>query len=209
MSDIRVFSMSNYVRPKLVENKGKDWVLNGKNNSFYQYIIDRYNGSVTNSAIINSYIDLIIGRGLAPERKLSNESSQNWFEFKQLLSSADLRKIVSDFELFGEASMQIIKKRGGGLSSINHIPKEKVVPQIADEEGIIRGYWYCDNWARTSQNPPEYFPAFGEGSKTETEIFCIKPYKAGKNYFPDCDYVAGLQYCLMEEEISNYHVSHI
>ena len=201
--------MSNYVRPKLVENKSKDWVLNGRNNSFYQYIIDRYNGSVTNSAIINSYVDLIIGRGLVPQGKSSNETAQNWVEFKQLLSKKDLRKIVSDFELFGEASMQIIKKRGGGLSSINHIPKQKVVPQIADEEGEIKGYWYCDDWSRISQNTPEYYPAFGEGSKTETEIFCIKPYKAGKDYFSDPDYISGLQYCLMEEEISNYHVSHI
>ena len=201
--------MSNYIRPQLVENKSKDWVLNGRNNSFFQYIIDRYNGSVTNSAIINSYIDLIIGRGLVPQGKASNETTQNWVEFKQLLSKKDLRKIVSDFQLFGEASMQIIKKRGGGISSIYHIPKEKVVPQIADEDGEIKGYFYCDDWSRISQNKPEYFPAFGEGSKTETEIYCIKPYKAGKDYFSDPDYISGLQYCLMEEEISNYHVSHI
>ena len=63
-NDIRLINLSNYVRPKVVENKSKDWVLNGKNNSFYQYIIDRKNGSPTNSSIINSYSDLIYGKGL-------------------------------------------------------------------------------------------------------------------------------------------------
>src|SRR5690606_14255493 len=36
-----------------------------------------------------------------------------------------------------------------------------------------------------------------------------EPYKAGKFYFSDPDYLAGLQYALLEEEISNYSISHI
>jgi len=63
-NDIRLIQLNNYIRPKLEENKGRNWVLNGKNNSFYKYIIDRYNGSSTHSAIINSYIDMVYGRGI-------------------------------------------------------------------------------------------------------------------------------------------------
>lgn len=62
MSDIKLIQLSNYVRPKLEENKSKIWVLNGRDNCFYQYIIDRNNGSVTNSAINKSYCDLIYGK---------------------------------------------------------------------------------------------------------------------------------------------------
>ena len=64
MNDIALLKFQNYVRPLLQENKAKDWVLNGKDNSFYQTIIDRVNGSPTNYAIISSYIDLIYGKGL-------------------------------------------------------------------------------------------------------------------------------------------------
>ena len=58
--DIKLITLSNYVRPAIVENKSRNWVLNGKNNEFYDYIIDRHNGSPTNSSINNSYIDLIL-----------------------------------------------------------------------------------------------------------------------------------------------------
>lgn len=205
-SDIRLIQLNNYIRPKILEQKSKDWVLNGKNNCFYQDIINRFNGSPTNAAIINSYIDLIIGRGLVAER--TDRRIVEFLEFKTLLSSDDLRRIVADFELFGEASLQVIKTRGGGLSSINHIPKQYVVPQIENEDGEIEGYWYCKNFARQSQNPPQYFPAFGT-SKESIEIYNIKPYKAGNDYFSDPDYIAGIPYALAEEEIANYYVSHI
>jgi len=205
-SDIRLLQFSNYVRPDVVEEKSKDWVLNGKKNSFYQYIIDRYNGSPTNAAIINSYIDLILGKGLIATNAKSN--IQDWVKFKTLLSSRDLRRIIADFQLFGEASIQVVKNKGKGLSGIYHIPKQYIAPQIENEDGEIEGYWYTKNWAKVNQNPPEYFPAFGTSNEA-IEIMVIKPYKAGKNYYSDPDYIAGLPYAMAEEEIANYYVSHI
>jgi hypothetical protein len=205
-SDIRLLQFSNYVRPDVVEEKSKDWVLNGKKNSFYQYIIDRYNGSPTNAAIINSYIDLILGKGLIATNAKSN--IQDWVKFRTLLSSRDLRRIIADFQLFGEASIQVVKNKGKGLSGIYHIPKQYIAPQIENEDGEIEGYWYTKNWAKVNQNPPEYFPAFGTSNEA-IEIMVIKPYKAGKNYYSDPDYLAGLPYAMAEEEIANYYVSHI
>src|SRR3970040_204152 len=99
-NDIRLLQLSNYVRPKLEENKSKNWVLNGKNNSFYQYIIDRFNGSPTNAAIIDSYANLIYGNGLHSR----NNNTSAWINFVSILRPKEVRKIVSDFELFGEAS---------------------------------------------------------------------------------------------------------
>jgi len=62
--DIKLITLASYVKPQIVENKNKNWVLNGPKNSFYQYIIDRNNGSATNSSINSTYISLIYGRGL-------------------------------------------------------------------------------------------------------------------------------------------------
>ena len=106
-TDIKLINLSNYVRPAIVENQSKDWVLNGRNNSFYQYIIDRYNGSTTNASIINSYTDLIYGKGLSAV----HTNFEQWVQFKSILRDKDLRMIVADFELFGEASMQVIKTK--------------------------------------------------------------------------------------------------
>ena len=125
-----------------------------------------------------------------------------------VLKSKELRKIISDFNLFGEATLQVIRNNKKGLSEIAHLPKEKVVPQLANEDGEIEGYWVCDNWARTNQNPPEYFSAFGT-SKDAIEVYHIKPYSSGKEYFSDPDYLAGLPYAEMEEEIANLNINSI
>ena len=46
--DIKLITLSSYTRPAVQEDKSNDWVLNGKDNSFYDYIIKRNNGSPTN-----------------------------------------------------------------------------------------------------------------------------------------------------------------
>ena len=203
-NDIRLFQLSNYVRPKLEENKSKNWVLNGRNNEFYQYVIDRFNGSPTNAAIISSYIDLIYGKGLS----VRNKNLPAWINFLTILNPKETRKIISDFELFGEASFQVIKNKKGGLGSIYHLPKQLVVPSLENEDGEILSYWYCKDWSNTSKYPPVEFRAFGT-SKEAIEIYCIKPYKAGKNYFSDPDYLSALPYAEMEEELANFYINSI
>jgi hypothetical protein len=206
MNDIRLFQLNQYIRPTIQENKAKNWVLNGRNNDFYQYIIDRYNGSPTNAAIINSYIDLVYGKGLYS--KNSRENLSNWIHFLTTLKPKETKKIIHDFVLFGEASFQVVKTKGGDISSINHIPKDKVVPSIENENGEIEGYWYSKNWQDLNKNKPEFYPAFGT-SKEAIEIYVIKPYKAGKNYFSDPFNMAALPYCEIEEELSNFYLNSI
>lgn len=206
-SDVRLIQLNNYIKPKLEENKSKNWVLNGRNNSFYQYIIDRNNGSVTNATINRSYTNLTYGRGLG-NRNGQGGLSSDWIKFKSVLKDKELKKIIADFQLFGEASMQVIKKKNGDLDAIYHIPKDKIAPSLDNEDGEIEGYWYCKDWGKTTQNAPEFFPAFGT-SKEAIEIYVIKPYSAGCNYFSNPDYFAGLSYAEMEEEIANYYINHI
>ena len=40
-------------------------------------------------------------------------------------------------------------------------------------------------------------------------MYYIKPYKAGFYYYSPVDYQGGIQYCELEEEISNYHLNNI
>jgi len=203
---IKIVSLNQYIRPKLVENKSKNWVLNGKNNEFYQYIIDRYNGSPTNSAVLNSYIDLMLGNGLASK----NNNISSWIKVKQVLSNADLRKLISDFIIFNECAFHIVKaKNGKDLAAIYHIPIQNIAPSIVNENYEIDSYWFSRNWSKQNTNIPEMFPAFGYEDKDSEHVYKLKPYKAGKEYFADPDYLSGLPYCEMEEEISNYYISHI
>jgi hypothetical protein len=200
-NDIKLFSLNNYVRPNVVETQNKDWVLNGKNNYFYQYIIDRYNGSVTNSSVINSYNTLTYGQGLSVENNPSEID-----KLAEILKPEEIEKIISDFNIFNEAKIQVIKNKGKGLFEISHIANQKVVPNIKNAKGEIEGYWFSDDWS-SSKNKPEFIPAFGNNKSRE--IYHIKPYSAGKDYFPDPLYLAALQYCEMEEEIANLNINSI
>ncbi|WP_288956156.1 hypothetical protein, partial [uncultured Polaribacter sp.] len=47
-----------------MEKSNKEWVAYGNDNNYFQYLIDRYNGSPTNNAIINGVSEMIYGKGL-------------------------------------------------------------------------------------------------------------------------------------------------
>lgn len=194
-SNIEIIKLSSYVRPEIVEKQSNEWVLNGENNEFYQYIIDRYNGSPTNSAIIDSYSRMIYGLGLNVNVPLFNKK--------------DVRRIVKDFEMFEEASFEIIYKDNKPLKIV-HVPKEKLAPEKANEDGKITGYWYCYDWTQQRKYPPKRIDAFGFGKgANRTEIYPIKDYQVGQFYFSNPSYVSALQYAKVEEEISNFFINHI
>ena len=207
-SDVRYIAFNNYVKPKIKENTFRNWVLNGKNNEFYQYIIDRNNGSPTNSSINNTYTDLIFGQGLTIRGKEGNEKAME--DLKKMIPDSDLKAICADFQIFNEFSAQLIKTRGKNLSSISHIAKDLVVPAVEDEEtNTINSYWFSKDWKKQYKYIPKEFPAFTKGKGTETEIYRGIPYVAGAKYFPNPDYLSGLQYAEVEEEISNFGLRHI
>jgi hypothetical protein len=203
-NDIRLFQLNSYVRPKIVEVPSKDWVLNGRRNEFYQDIIDAYNGSPTNTSVINSFVELCYGNGLVDK----SGNTMNWVKLVSLLKPNELKKILYDFVLFGEASIQIIKTKGKKLSEIAHIPKQLVVPNKVNEDGEIEMYWYSEDWSNTLKNIPVSYPAFGTSNEA-IEIYCIKPYKAGKKYFSDPDWLSIIPYCQIEEEIANFYIKSI
>lgn len=203
---IEIVQFNNYVKPVLSENKGKNWVLNGQNNSFYQYVIDRYNGSVTNAAIINSYTELIYGRGLIAkdiDRKITQ-----WTALLSILKGSEVKKIIADYVLFGEASLQIVKTRDKKeIAGIYHIAKNHVVPSIENADGEIEGYWVSKDF-KDNRIIPVFYPSFGTSSEA-IEIYVIKPYRAGQKYFAYPDYFAGISYAELEEEITNFYLNSI
>lgn len=190
-----VLQLNSYVRPEIKENTYNEWVLNGENNNFYQYIIDRYNGSPTNSAVIDSYTRMTYGLGLNINTPLFGKK--------------EVRKIVKDFNMFGEASFELLYLKGKPVSAI-HIPKEKIAPEKADENGNITGYWYCYNWNKKNEFPPKRFDAFkyGKGSK-RSEIVVIKDYQVGQFYFSNPSYLSSMPYAELEEEIANFFINHV
>ena len=207
MSDIKLITLTSYTRPPLMEDKSRDWVMNGRNNEHYNYIIDRNNGSPTNSSINQSYSTLIYGKGLRTSS--GSLGAEHWGRLQTILRPRELRKMVADFQVFGEFSFEVIETKGGELHSLTHIPKQMIIPSIANEKNEIEHYWFSRNWRKYTdvENTPVLFNAYG--AARGNSIYVAKPYVVGAEYFGAPSYTAALVYAEMEEEIANVQISSI
>ena len=207
MSDIKLITLTSYSRPPLVEDKSKDWVMNGRNNEYYNYIIDRNNGSPTNSSINQSYSTLIYGKGLRTSS--GSLGAEHWGRLQTILRPRELRKMVADFQVFGEFSFEVIETKGGELHSLTHIPKQMVIPSIANEKNEIQHYWFSKNWRKYTdvENTPVLFNAYG--AEKGSSVYVAKPYVVGAEYFGSPSYSSALVFAEMEEEIANVQISSI
>jgi len=181
--------------------------MNGRLNQYYNYIIDRNNGSPTNASINESYTTLIYGKGLRTSSGALG--AEGWGRLQTILRPRELRKMVRDFQVFGEFSFEIIESKGGELHSLTHVPKEMLIPAIANEKNEIEKYWFSRNWQKYTDidYTPISFPAFG--AQKGNSMFVARPYTVGNEYFGSPDYSSGLVFAEIEEELSNMYISSI
>jgi hypothetical protein len=205
---IHIVNMSSYTRPEIKEQYNRDWVEYGDDNNYFNYLIDRYNGSATNNAAINGIAEMIYGKGL--DAVDSKENEKEYKEMKQLFTKDCMKKICYDYKMMGQAALQIIySKDRKKIVQVEHIPVETLRAEKANNKGQIQAYYYAKDWSEiTSKLQPKRIPAFGS-SNAGLEILYIKPYRAGFYYYSPVDYQGGLQYAELEEEIANYHINNI
>ena len=207
-SEYSFVNLSTYTSPEIVEVNNRDWVDYGADNNYFQFLIDRYNGSPTNNAAINGISQAIYGKGLNATD--SNRKPNEYAQMVSLFKKDVVRKLCYDLKLMGQCSVQVIyNKNRTKIAKLEHIPVETLRAAKADESGEIPAYYYYKDWSQLKPNEiPKRIPAYGM-SKESIEIYYIKPYKAGFYYYAPVDYQGGLQYAELEEEISNYHLNNI
>jgi hypothetical protein len=207
-SEVSFVNLSTYTSPLVLEIPNQEWIEYGEDNNYFQFLIDRYNGSPTNNACINGISQQIYGKGLGATD--SNRKPDQYAEMITLLRKDVVRKLSYDLKLMGQCAMQIIySKDRSRIAQIEHMPIETLRAEKCNEEGDIPAYYYFKDWTKIRpSDKPLRIPAYGT-SKENIEIYYVKPYKAGFYYYSPVDYQGGLQYCELEEEISNYHLNNI
>ena len=208
MNDLRVLNLSTYTSPKIKETKTDNFVAYGEDNNYFQFLIDRYNGSATNNAIINGMSEMIFGRGL--DATDSNRKPEAYAQMITLFHDDCVRRLSSDLKLMGQCAMQVIySKDRKTIARVEHIPVETLRAEKCNEKGEIEAYYMHPDWANYKKNDTlKRIEAFGYG-KEAIQIYYVKPYKAGYKYYSPVDYQGGIQYAELEEEISNYHLNNI
>ena len=207
-SDLSIVNLSTYTSPVVKEVRGKDFIEYGEDNNYFQYLIDRYNGSPTNNAIINGVSEMIFGKGL--DATNSNKKPNEYAQMKSLFNNDCVRKLCYDLKLMGQCAVQVIySKNRAKIVQLEHMPIETLRAEKCNEKGEIEGYYYFSDWSKYKRgNELKRIPAFGT-SKEGLEILYIKPYRAGFKYYSPVDYQGGTQYAELEEEISNFHLNNI
>jgi hypothetical protein len=209
-NSIRVVNLSGYEIPEVKEVYNKKWISYGENNDYFDILIERYLGSPTNSRCINGIVDMVYGRGL--EATDSAEFPEMYAKFKVLIRPKDIKRVSNDYKMLGQAAMQVVyNKSKTKIIKVLHFPMECLRAEKCDAKGVIRAYYYHPKWAEIKpSDTPKRIPTFGNGAKSEkSELYIFKPYRSGFYYYAPVDYHGCLQYCSLEEEVSNYHISNI
>lgn len=208
VSEFGFVNLSTYTSPEIKEVNGEEWIEYGADNNYFQYLIDRYNGSPTNNAAINGISQAIYGKGLNATD--GNRKPNEYAQMISLFKKDVVRKLCYDLKLMGQCAVQVIySKDRKSIAQIEHMPIETLRAEKANSEGDIPAYYYFKDWVNIKRSDePLRIPAFGM-SKENIEIYYIKPYKSGFYYYSPVDYQGGLQYAELEEEVSNYHLNNI
>tara|TARA_R110000772_G_scaffold83493_6_gene176622 strand:- start:3755 stop:5566 length:1812 start_codon:yes stop_codon:yes gene_type:complete len=207
-------NLSAYSTPSVVEDKSKGWVEYKLENSdakynvpngFYLYLYDRAKGSTTNGSVILGMKQMIYGKGLGVLNV--GEDSSQMDAIKDIISDRDLKRAVSDRKKLMMCAFQVTKNKGR-VTAITYFPMSQLLPEIKDEEGNIKNWFYTNDWTQTHRYEPLSIPAFGFGKESGNEILIIGNYDGESEYFcEDEGYVGCLPYALLEEKIADYQIN--
>ena len=209
-SNFKFVQLSSYTSPVVSENARKGWVEYGDNNDYFQYLIDRYNGSPTNNAVTSGIIDMIFGQGI--DATDSGKNPEGYLQLKKLIKDEELKKVINDYYMLGNGAFQLIYNQNKTkIVEVYHMPVECLRAEKCNDEGEVEAYYYAYDWDEVrSKKGVDRIPAFGFGEQGDkVEILYFRPYRSGSYYYSPVDYQGALPYAELEGEVANYHINNI
>ena len=213
-SKINVVQLATYTSPEVSEERNKEWVnwTTQEGEDYFSYLIDRFNGSATNNAIITAVSKMIYGRGLGATN--SSKQIEAWTWLSSSIKKDTLQRVAHDLKLFNKFALQVVwSKDGKKITRVAHFPVDKLRAEKCNDEGDIEAYYYAWDWdeanERGSKVKPKRIPVFNPDNPKGEQVLYCNPYNSGYYYYSPVDYQGGVQYAQLEEEISNYHINNI
>jgi len=199
-----------------LETKGeKKFIKFGNDNLFPQHLIDLYNRSSIHAAAVNAITEGIVGEGLTANIETyldrANSHGETWNDL--------YAKLALDFKLYGSYAFEVIWSNDRTkIAEVYHIDFSYLRAEVKDFRGHVPGYFISSEWDKNSryvttglrQDIP-YLPVFNEKRKYDepNQIFVMRNYRPGQDYYPLPDYCAALKVIELDTEIDNFHVNNI
>ena len=211
-------NLETQTAPKVQEVRGRDYIEYGSEgwaNLYPQFLIDLYYNSSTHAAIINTTAGMIAGEDLVCE----DEENEDNIELKSFLNNANgkeslhdiIKKVSLDFKLQGGFALNLIyNAERTKIAEIYHVPVERLRVGLPNEMGKVDTFYICSDWGDVRQNPPQEVPAFDLNDRTAaSQIVYSGTYSPNMDIYHTPDYVAGCNWALIDQKVSEFHLSNI
>lgn len=214
-------NLTNEVQPKSIEVNGADWIGYGDGeykNNYPQYLIDLYNNSATNSAIINATSAMIAGEDFICE---DSKDLTQYVELKKFLAAVNGQetahelfvKLAFDLKLQGAYAINVIwSKDKTKIAELHHIPVEQVRIGVPDEDGKVPCYYVCSDWTqyRKKEYAPKHIAPFNMMDRSEgSQLLYSGLYSPAMELYHTPDYVASTNWIQIDNLTSDFHLNNI
>ena len=214
-------NLTNEVQPKSIEVNGADWIGYGDGeykNNYPQYLIDLYNNSATNAAIINATSAMIAGEDFIIDE---GDDLSQYVELKKFLASVNSQetahelfiKLAFDLKLQGAYAINVIwSKDKTKIAELHHIPVEQVRIGVPDEDGKVPCYYVCSDWTqyRKKEYAPKHIAPFNMMDRSEgSQLLYSGLYSPAMELYHTPDYVASTNWIQIDNLTSDFHLNNI
>ena len=183
------------------EGRGKDYIYWGEDNCFPSYLYDLFTNVTTLRSIINGKADMVAGDGVNcifdNFNKEVNKKGQTLYEL--------IRDLTVDYLIYGNAFVQVIRNKIGGISELYHLPT-KYCRTSKKNDLLYYSEEYDKKYARSSKRVcyPKFMP---EAVDVPTSFVMIKS-ENDKTYGLPL-YIASLKDCEVERQLSEFNLAQI
>ena len=201
--------LAAYQTPQIKENKQAGIVFFGEDNLFPEKLIEFFNESPTNNAILTGKVGFVCGEGLTYQSELLERNaaakrwlnrandSENWNEVT--------KKLVTDYEIHNGFAIEVLRTSSG--LKYYHIDFSRI------RVGAEGGYYYSENWSikgrRNSRPTKEWIPEFQEYGTDVRSIIYVSAYRPDLDFYPLPVYMGALAAIDTDVEINNYWANEI
>lgn len=213
--------LGNHKPPVFKVIKNQDWIEFGVEppykNNYPKYLQSLYERANLHGAFLKAKHYYISGAGLTIDK--SAKTVGDISELLQMLKETNslgesisdiLNKCVLDYVIFGGCYVEVNWSINGKKFEITHMPFNNLRRSVNND-----GFWYSNDWSQSKQNQTkektdlEFIPDYDTENASGKQIYALKSYGLGTEYYPKPEYLGLVPCAEVETEISNYHLNAI
>jgi DNA-binding MarR family transcriptional regulator len=213
--------LGNHKPPVFKVIKNQDWIEFGVEppykNNYPKYLQSLYERANLHGAFLKAKHYYISGAGLTIDK--SAKTVGDISELLQMLKETNslgesisdiLNKCVLDYVIFGGCYVEVNWSINGKKFEITHMPFNNLRRSVNND-----GFWYSNDWSQSKQNQTkektelEFIPDYDIENASGKQIYALKSYGLGTEYYPKPEYLGLVPCAEVETEISNYHLNAI